>query len=188
MKIKIIDKKIENEIVNFFCLLYHSKDKQNRNNFKLGPCIVNQDKIEVIIYAKPKNDFFNSIFHSNEFFNDFICDENPYIERFITLKENTSCGGFRIKWNILKNNFVYICSSNIQTCGCSGGPCLYISHDQEIKINDEYSTMVEKTKNHINLLIKNQNGDNYNEHKKNKDAIIEVYITDSFSKKRKIQS
>ena len=73
---------------------------------------------------------------------DFICDDNPYIQKIANINPGTSCGGFRIKWNVLDNTFNYICASKIGPCGCSGGDtCIYYSHDQNITIDDKYLNM-----------------------------------------------
>lgn len=95
-KIEIKDNVLKQDIEKYFSLLYHPKDIKNKNKFKLGKCIVGENVFAVFIYAKPRNNYFNAIFKSEEYFNDFVCDENPTIKKCTVFQKGTSCGGFRV--------------------------------------------------------------------------------------------
>jgi len=183
------------DIAKYFSLAYYPKDTTNKNKFKFGKCIVNKEleTIEVIIYAKPRNDYFDKAFRSNEYFNDFICDENPYIDTIVELQDKTCCGGFRIKWNVLTDTFVYICASKIGPCGCNFGGMISLlySNKNKITVTDNYRVLKSRLiyvieKQHIDNKMISYNGERDDD--QYKDNILKVHDTNTFPNKKKIDN
>jgi hypothetical protein len=60
---------MEDDIANYFAQLYHIKDKTNRNKFKFGKMLKENDKendkekdkenLIIIIYGKPRGNYYN---------------------------------------------------------------------------------------------------------------------------------
>jgi hypothetical protein len=183
------------DVAKYFSLIYYPKDTNNKNKFKFGKCIVNNElkTIEVIIYAKPRNNYFDKAFHSNEYFNDFVCDENPYVDKIVEMKEKTCCGGFRIKWNVLTDTFVYMGASQTGPCGCNFGGMisLFYSNENKIVVTDEYQILKSKIIKLVegchfdNTIIKY---DNLRDNKQNKDDILQVHDTNTWPRKKKIDN
>lgn len=137
---------MEIDIATYFSQLYHQKDVTNKNKFKFGKMFKENENLIVIIYGKPRGNYFNRNFGSvfNHSLND--CEDNSNISQVIRLNEDTSCGGFRIKWNVTHNTFQYICASKMMPCGCnSGGPIsLYISNEHNIDLTEQYLVLKNK--------------------------------------------
>lgn len=130
---------MESAIATYFSKLYYSKDTTNKNKFKFGKMFYENDDLIVIIFGKPRGNYFNRHFGSYKLFNHYDCDNNPNIEKVISIKENVSCGGFRIKWNVTKNTYQYVCSTTTMPCGCGGGsPELYFSIEHVIDLDKQY--------------------------------------------------
>lgn len=149
--IKITNVNLKEEIEKYFAQLYHPKDSENKNKFKVGSCVISENKFEVTIYFKPRNQVnLNSFAEDNK------------IGQLVTINEGTSCGGFRIRWNVLNNSFVYILPErykdwrNIK----EGNIYLIISHDKWINVDDRYRNIVSKLKKHVNKVINEKNKQN----------------------------
>lgn len=133
---------MENEIESYFSQMYHQKDTTNKNKFKFGKMFTENDNTIVIIYGKPRGNYFNRHFGPAELYTHTEC-KNPNILNFKEFKENTSCGGFRIKWNVTNNTYQYICATRMIPCGCNvGNPVLYFSPINKIAISEKYLSLV----------------------------------------------
>jgi hypothetical protein len=162
------------EIATYFSKLYYSKDTTNKNKFKLGKIYYENNDLIAIIFGKPRGNYFNRHFGPLSLFNHVDCDTNEHLEKVITIKENVSCGGFRIKWNITKNTYQYICASKMEPCGCGSGGVsnLYISTKHNINIDEQYSNLKNNVLNNIrtskNILSNKINGNS-------SDSILNIY-------------
>jgi hypothetical protein len=139
-------------IANYFCKLYHSKDITNQNKFIFGKIFAKNNDVIVIIYAKPRGDYFTRHFGDNCWFNKGDCDENPHIEN-VTQMTDQQCislnGGFRIKWNVTQNKYQYVCISRRKPWKTKkeydGTLWLYESVYQYCDLVQEYNELKEMT-------------------------------------------
>ncbi len=134
---------MESEIVKYFSQMYHPKDTANKNKFKFGKMFKENDCIIVIIYGKPRGNYFNRHFGSFDLYNHVDCDTNPNILEFKEFNKHTSCGGFRIKWNVTNDTYQYMCATQMIPCGCGvDWPVLYFSNIYNIEKSEKYLSLV----------------------------------------------
>lgn len=147
--IKIVND-LKKEIEQYFATLYHSTDFNNKNKFKLGWCVISEDKIEVTIHFKPRNKINVDSFA-----------ENNKIGQLSIVSKGVSCGGIRIRWNVTNNSFVYIVPHRYTDWRNEKGDIhLFISHDKKINLDEKYRNIVSKLKEHVNKVINEKNKQN----------------------------